>query len=491
MKRLIFAIIILMVCINPASAAPGDTIWTRTYGGSEDDYAYSVQQTTDGGYIIAGKTESFGAGETDFYVVKTDGVGDTLWTRTYGGSAFEQANDVQQTKNGGYIIAGRTSSYGAGICDIYLVKTDNIGDTLWTRVYGGYNWEDANAVRQTADGGFIVIGNTWSAHVYNSDIYLLKTDSYGDMLWARIYDRNGDIDDGFSVLQTDDGGYMVAGVTCPYGYSRPDFYLMKIDSIGNIVWTRNYGGDDGEAAHDLIECTDGGFVMVGYTNSYGAGFFDYYMVKVNDVGDTIFTRIFGGSGEDMANSVIQTPDNGFLIAGTDGSFGELFDYYLVRTDSNGDTLWTRSYDASRYDKAYSVLQTMDGNYIIAGETAILGIENREMRLLKIEGDQLVDVQDDQLEKPSNIFLLNNYPNPFNATTTISYNIQEDGHVRLDIFDILGQKITTLIDSRAEAGSHSVNWNASLAGQADFASGFYFYRLTTGHDSVTKKMVLLK
>ncbi|MCP4631383.1 MAG: T9SS type A sorting domain-containing protein, partial [candidate division Zixibacteria bacterium] len=188
----------------------------------------SVQQTTDGGYIIAGETGSYGAGNRDSYLIKTDSSGDTLWTQTYGGASHDIAESVQQTTDGGYILGGYTESYGAGNRDFYLIKTDSSGDTLWTRTYGGAAYDYAESVQQTTDGGYIMTGYTSSFGAGGADCYLIKTDSSGDTLWTRTY--GGAIYDmAYSVQQTTDGGYIVAGGTNSFGPGSADFYLVKVE----------------------------------------------------------------------------------------------------------------------------------------------------------------------------------------------------------------------------------------------------------------------
>ena len=255
-----FSLILLLVCLLsvPSFAQPNpETLWTRTYGGSGDDEAYSVQQTADGGYIVAGYTYSFGAGGDDFYLVRTNSQGDTLWTRTYGGDSLDCAYSVHQTADGGYIVAGYTYSFGAGLDDFYLVKTNSLGDTLWTRAYGGSNYDDARSVQQTTDGGYIVAGYTWS---FDAD--LVKTNSQGDTLWTRTYGgSNGD--DAYSVQQTADGGYIVAGDTWSFGAGRNDFYLVKTNPMGDTLWTRTYGGRGNDSARSVQQTTDGGYIVAG------------------------------------------------------------------------------------------------------------------------------------------------------------------------------------------------------------------------------------
>jgi len=163
------------------------SIFQKTYGGGLNDLGWAVEQTNDGGYIVAGSAESFGAGAADFYLIKTDANGDTLWTRTYGGGGDDFGRAVEQTTDGGYIVAGYTTSFGAGVEDVYLIKTDTNGDTLWTKTYGGAGDDRGWAVEQTTDGGYIVAGGTLSFGAGGNDVYLIKTDANGDTLWTRTY----------------------------------------------------------------------------------------------------------------------------------------------------------------------------------------------------------------------------------------------------------------------------------------------------------------
>ena len=203
---------------------PGDTLWTRTYGGVDDDIGYSVQQTSDGGYFVAGYTGVYP--QYDFYLVKTDPDGDTLWTRTYGGSGYDKAHCGVQTSDGGYMVAGGTQSFGAGDWDVYLVKTDGNGDSLWTRTYGGDRWDWARSIQQTSDGGYIIAGLTQSFGAGWNDVWILKTDANGDTLWTRTC-GGSDQDYGAFVLQTTDGGYIVAGYT-----------ISLEQAVGMSIWLR-------------------------------------------------------------------------------------------------------------------------------------------------------------------------------------------------------------------------------------------------------------
>jgi len=226
---------------------------------------------------------SYGTGYSDVYLIKTDSFGDTRWTRTYGGPSWDGGYSVVLTSDGGYIIAGETWSFGAGVIDIYLIKTDSLGDTIWTKTYGGTGWDCGRSVTQTSDGGYIIAGYTESYGV-GGDFYLIKTDENGDTIWTRTYGGTG-WDCGRSVAQTSDGGYIIAGYTRSYGAGADDVYLIKTDSLGDTLWTRTYGGTDYEYGYLLAQTSDGGYIVVGNTYSYGAGMTDVYLIKTDSLGN--------------------------------------------------------------------------------------------------------------------------------------------------------------------------------------------------------------
>jgi uncharacterized delta-60 repeat protein len=617
MKRVMFLTILLGLFFvsNAVAVEPGDTLWTRTYGGSDNDYGYSVQQTSDGGYIIAGTTKSFGAGNYDFYLLKTDASGGTVWTRTFGGSNLDYGYSAVQTTDGGYAVAGRTKSFGAGDYDVYLVKTDADGNTTWTRTYGGSDTDEGQSVQQTTDGGYIIAGynDPWGTAIM--DVYLVKTDAQGGLLWARSYGPEDDYECGYSVQQTADGGYIVAGSTASAETNDTDLYLVKTDANGDCLWARTYGGDQWDEGYSVEQTADGNYIVAGYTESFGAGSMDFYLLKIDADGDTLWTRTYGGSGRDEGRSVHQTTDGGYIVAGYSWSFGAgQSDFYLVRTDADGDTLWTHTYGGTRWDYGRSVQQTADGGYILTGYTDSFGAGGTDLYLVKTVGEaqepevSIEIIPDDppvtvpqggrfgytgtltnntedpqatdiwvmavgplegvygpfkefydfhlnpgegrsahfnqrvanlaplghydyiaycgdypsvvmdssffQIEViaatssgredsgwllsgsfdgregltnlPSGYALIGSHPNPFNASTVIEYELPQASEVTLEVYNLLGEKVTTLVDKRQQAGYRAVIWDAS-----ENSSGIYFYRLTAGDISETKRMILVK
>jgi len=378
-KCVIFLILILFLATS-LKAKMVDTAWTKTFGGRFREKGYSVQQTTDGGYIVTGYTESYGAGNYDVYLIKTDSLGDTLWTKTFGGSNQDEGYSVQQTTDGGYILAGYTKSYGAGSMDVYLIKTDPLGDTLWTRTFGGSAADVGYSVQQINDGGYIVVGSETSWGGGSSNVYLIKTDSLGGTLWTRIFESVF-FDVGYSIQQTKDEGYIIAGQK---GSNITDVYLIKTDSLGYTLWTKTFGGSNQDKGCSVQQTTDGGYIVAGYTASYGAGNYDVYLIKTDSHGDTLWAKTFGGSKKDEGYSVQQTNDGGYIVAGYTESYGA--DVYLIKTDPLGDTLWTETFGTSNADEGHSVQQTQDGRYIVAGctYTSSAGANWWEVYLMKIE-----------------------------------------------------------------------------------------------------------
>ncbi len=262
-----------------SSAPPeeGSVEWSQTFGGSSAEVGKSVQQTSDGGYIITGSTESFGAGSLDVYLIKTDSSGNMLWSQTYGGTHSDVGSSVQQTSDGGYIIAGYTSSFGAGE-DVYLVKADASGNITWSKAFGGTHFDVGSSVQQTSDGGYIIAGYT-SSFATGYDAYLIKTNASGNMTWSKAFGGTND-DMAESVQQTSDGGYIITGETISFGASLWDVYLVKADASGNMTWSKAFGGANHDLVRSIQQTSDGGYIITGETTSFGADFPDVWLIKL-------------------------------------------------------------------------------------------------------------------------------------------------------------------------------------------------------------------
>jgi hypothetical protein len=449
MKRLLL-LVLLLALAGPVFAQQR---WERNYGGADDDRGHSVQQTTDGGYIVAGGTFSFGNG-FQVYLIKTNASGNPLWTGTYGGEAYDLGRSVQQTQDGGYIVAGETNSFGNSD-QVYLVKTNASGDTLWTRTYGGGNWDDGYFVQQTQDGGYIITGFTNSFGAGLTDVYLIKTNASGDTLWTKTYGGT-DEDRGDCVQQTSDGGYVIAGRTYSFGNAL-QVYLIKTNANGDTLWTKTYGGGNEDVGFSVQQTQDGGYVVAGVTDSYGNGL-QVYLIKTNASGIPLWTRTYGGrtTDYDYGYSVQQTSDTGYIVAGYTTSFGNGEQVYLIKTNASGDTLWTRTYGGTSDDEGRSVQQTSDGGYVVAGFYDYYG-SNPQAYLIKTDANGSSGVAEARdAEFGMRNAELRITPNPFSSFATLPGHEAE----KFNLYDISGKR----------AGSY----RGDRVG-ADLGPGVYFLR----------------
>ena len=334
----VFLIFFLLIsgCAPKKDTTLPQQVWQKTYGGSDSgDEASSIQQTNDGGYIVAGWTSPLATGSYYVYIIKIDSNGNMKWEKTFGGSNADWAFSIQQTIDGGYIVAGRTSSLGAGSYDVYIIKLDSNGNMKWEKTFGGSSDDYALSIQQTSDGGYIVAGVTWSFGAGSADFYIIKLDSKGDEVWEKTYGGSSS-DYACSIQQTSDGGYIVAGYTNSFGAGYGDVYIIKLGSNGNMKWEKTFGGSSDDRAYSIQQTSDGGYIVAGVTWSFGAG--DVYIIKLDSNGNKVWEKTFGGSNDDWANSIQQTKDGGYIVAGYTNSFGAGYgDFYIIKTDSEGNT----------------------------------------------------------------------------------------------------------------------------------------------------------
>ncbi len=375
-------LVILMMMLFADVTVNAQSTFQKSIGGSASDYAANLSPTADNGFILVGTTSSFGAGGADIYLIKLNADGDTLWTRTYGGANDEYGSSVTQTSDGGYIISGNTKSFGVAGKDAYLIKTDMNGNVLWSKTYGSTGNDYGNKVLQTTDGGYIVAGTTESVGNGNYNVYLIKTNSDGDTLWTKSYGGSLE-DDGNFIQQTSDGGFILVGTTFSFGSGGYDIYVIKTNESGDTTWTKTYGGTIDDYGFSVKQIAGGDYLVTGTTNSFGAGSFDCYLMQLNPIGGVVWIKTYGGTGWDNGYSILQTTDNGFLVLGQSFSFGIASDIYLIKTDEVGDTLWTRTYGGSGYEFESCILQTTDGGYLISAGEESFG-PDRNIYLIKTD-----------------------------------------------------------------------------------------------------------
>jgi predicted secreted protein len=382
----LLASVLCMQEIEGVDAPPIE--WSKTYGGTGLENARCMIQTSDGGYALAGDTESFGAGNKDFWLVKTDASGNMEWNQTYGGVRAEIAFSVVETSDGGYALAGRTRSFGAAMVDCWLVKVDSSGNQEWRKSYGGAGIEAARSVVETSDGGYALAGFTESFGAGGEDFWLVKVDAAGNHEWNKTYGGAGN-EGARSVVETSDGGYALAGETGSFGAGDVDFWLVKVDAAGNHEWNKTYGAALADGAFSVVETSDGGYALAGYTRSFGASGSDFWLVKVDAAGNHEWNKTYGGAGNDPAHSLVETSvveagDGGYALAGFTVSFGEGGqDGWLIETDADGNMDWNQTYGGSGNDVLNSVVETADGGLALAGFTESFGAGNQDFWLIKV------------------------------------------------------------------------------------------------------------
>ncbi|WP_448516390.1 carboxypeptidase regulatory-like domain-containing protein [Pseudothermotoga sp.] len=309
-------------------------VWQKVFGVGNDDRAYSIQQTSDGGYIVAGYTWSSSKRE-DVYILKLDANGNKVWEKTFGGSYDERAYCIQQTSDGGYVVAGYTRSPSKWE-DVYILKLDANGNKVWEKTFGGSDNDGAYSVQQTNDGGYVAAGYTKSFGSGWYDAYLLKLDATGNKVWEKTF--GGNSWDEVCSIQPIDGGYIVAGYTSSFGSGSYDVYILKLDTSGNEVWSKTFGGSSDDLAWSIQQTNDGGYIVAGYTKSFGAGGEDVYILKLDANGNKVWEKTFGGSYDERAYCIQQTSDGGYIVAGYTSSFGAgNYGVYIIKMDANGNT----------------------------------------------------------------------------------------------------------------------------------------------------------
>ncbi|MCH7820056.1 MAG: T9SS type A sorting domain-containing protein [Candidatus Marinimicrobia bacterium] len=478
---------VLGVCSNILAQSP-DTLWTKTYGGSGADAARSMIINSDGNIVVAGFGQNIQGNNLDIWILNIDTMGDTIWTKSYGGALADDGVDIHQTADGGYIIVGNTKSFGTGLTDIWLLRTDADGDTLWTRTFGDSSQDMANSSFLSSDGGVIISGSRIRTAGGGYNGWLIKTDTLGDTLWTESYGSpsSDNSEFGTTLTETHEGFTIWTTKSLEVETGEAFTLILKYDHQGSLIWSTGFDIPGEEQFNSLIETSDGGFILTGWKLSDINNGMDLWLVRTDSNGDTLWTKSYGGSGDDVGYDVIQTADNGFIITGYTNSYGAGGkDLWVIRTDSLGDSLWTRTYGGEKEDEGWDILQFSNNDYLIIGNTQSFGAGSYDIWLLMLS-ENPITVVENSINIPIRFQLNQNHPNPFNPVTTIGYALPRSGDVTLLIFNLLGEEVTRLVDGFQPTGTYQIIWDAS-----NYSSGIYFYRLQAGDFVQTRKMVLLK
>lgn len=465
MKKLL----LVFFTINCFAQAP--TIeWQKSFGGSQQDMPNHIQQTNDGGFITVGYTLSNNGdisfnngGGGDFWVVKTDSNGNLQWQSTYGGNDYDFSFWIEQTNDNGYIIAGYTkSNNGAlstnkGITDYWVVKISNLGVIQWQKTYGGSGIDYAYCIRQTPDGGYILIGETTSNDYDVSqnhggfDIWVLKLNSTGDIQWNKTYGGSGG-DYASMISITNDGGYLISGNTHSNdgdisGYhNERDFWIAKINSIGDIQWQRAIGGSGWDDLKSIKQTNDGGYIVVGNTysddgdviNNLGTG----WVVKLSESGVIQWQKTIGHPYSVGFNSIIENSTDEYIVAGT--IYSEIYgvipsgNYWIIKINNTGLIIWEKIIGGTGNDNAMDIIKTSDEGYAITGYSNSLdgditgGHDIYDYWVVKLSPEQLSNQSFEKLN-------LSIYPNPTKNILNLKFP-NDDVIENLIISDLLGKEV---------------------------------------------------
>jgi len=444
-----------LITINNASGQ-SQVEWEKRYGGSSSDEAYEIQETSDGGYVLVGNTKSSDGdvgvnnGGQDIWIGKLDINGNLEWKRSFGGSDLDSASDVIQTNDGGYIIAASSKSTdfdvggNKGATDSWVLKLDRNGNLEWENNYGGSGDDTGTSIIQLADGTYILAGtaddNDGDVRGTNGnrDIWILKLDALGNIIWHKSY--GGDQLDLVAVIrQTSDGGFIVGGDSFSNNFDVGgnngirDFWILKLNSAGDLIWENNYGGPESEQITSIQQTRDGGYVFAGFVST-SSNKSDYSLVKVDSNGNVQWTRTYGGTDHDIATSIYQTNDNGFVVGGytksddgdVEGNTGGTSSWTL-KLNSIGNIEWQVIDGGTNGDTCRELKATRDGGYVIAGSSGL------DFWILKY-APLSVSIEEMNIDPQFSIS-----PNPSQGRILIDSK-DITGPVGVQVFDIMGQCI---------------------------------------------------
>jgi len=342
----------------------------------QDDYGISIVQADDGGYVFLGYSKSYTFGHYDFLIYKLDSSGNKVWRKHYGGALEDYGRNIQKTSDGGYLICGQGLSYTNGGSDILIYKLDSDGNKQWRRSFGGTSYDGAFSCGETADGGYFAFGTSYSYSHGVEDFILYKLDSSGNKVWRKHYGGSGDERGAVALNIPSDGGYILLGESNSYTFGEDDLLIYRLDSSGNKIWRKHYGGSGDEGVWDwwpsgksLVQTADGGFVFCGFSKSYSYGNWDIIAYKIDSGGNKVWRKNYGGADEDQGYAIQQTSDGGYIIAGSTVSYTYgSYDFILFRLDSMGNKIWRKNYGGSNSDSAMCIKQVTDEGYVVSGFT---------------------------------------------------------------------------------------------------------------------------
>ena len=367
----------------------GQTVFSRAFGEERDEKALAAIQTKAGAYVVAGLTFSHGKGKSDIWVMKLDPYGQEMWRKYLGSDDFDWANDIIETQDGNYVVAGYSQDPETGNNNAWVVELDRAGRVQWSHTYGGAQGDEAKSIIQTQDGGFAIAGFSHSYGRGKSDMWLLRLNAQGEDIWQKTYGQEGG-DRAYDILQTPDGGFLLGGYATLDPEKKADVVLVKTDPAGNEQWVKNYGGEENETVEAIAATKDGNYVLAGWTQGSKSRSLDAIVMKITPYGEKVWSRTFGGERKDAFYDVSVSRAGEILLAGaTMSNPNTKAAVWLSKLSRDGKSIWHRRSEGTSHDFAYSVVPTNDGGIFIAGSTDSYSAGGCDMWVVKTNGDGII------------------------------------------------------------------------------------------------------
>ncbi|MGE0638473.1 MAG: T9SS type A sorting domain-containing protein [Bacteroidia bacterium] len=477
-------------------SAQNDTAYIYTYGGAENEKLFQIKEAPGNTFISVGYTGSYGYGNSDIYLLKTDSAGHKIWSKYIGDSGVEWGYSVVVTSDSGFAIAGYTGSAGAGGYDVLLVKTDSLGEVLWQKTFGGTDWDFGYSIKETADGGLLIAGKTYSYGAGGADAYIIKTDNSGNSVFEKTYGGEGE-DVANDIIIDSDGNYVFIGETSSMGNGKADLLLQKINSYGDEIWTKAFGDSLNEVGYSLVQTQDLGYAMAGYCESYTAeGDKEIFNIKADYSGAFSWQQVYGNATlPDEAKVVAELPSGELLYSGyTSNGAGGTDVFAYLATAGGWWTPASASYGATKDEMVFSAVYASNKSFYMAGYTETplwsSGLADAMVIVsdsIKSDPIQLLALYDDFLlsEEENALFAkhLTIYPNPFSGSTSVFFPAEiNPADIQLDIFDATGRMM--IIDQ-------AVNNNRIDLSLQNVSSGIYFISVYSKQNSLlgTGKLIV--
>lgn len=529
--KIILTYLILISSITDSFGQP-DIQWQKCLGGTSVDFSYCINQTIDGGFIVAGLSNSNDGnvsghhgttGYSDYWLVKLNNIGSIEWQKTLGGTLTDCAYSIHQTYDAGYIVSGYSYSNDGDVTghhgdsttfDYWIIKVDSLGGVQWQQSFGGTNYDWGYSIQQTLDGGYIVAGASGSSdgdvigNHGSNDFWILKLNSLGAIQWQKSLGGSKN-DNATSIQQTIDGGFIVSGFTDSNDgdvtglHDSLDFWVVKLDTVGDIMWEKCFGGFGNDLANSIQQTTDEGYIIVGQSDSHDGdltmnhgGAWDYWILKIDSAGTIEWQKSLGGSDWDAARAVTQTLDGGYIVSGESiSSDGDItsnhgnYDCWIVKLDSLGTVEWQKSFGGSGIDYAFSQCQTSDGGYVFTGFSAsndgdVSGNLGGDFWIIKLEGPSDIQTQN------KSVFNFQVAPVPISHFAIIKFVIAQPSNIKLEIYDVFLKKIRTVIDSDLNPGAYSYFWEANDNSGNRISNGRYLIKIITNDYEESKTVLII-